>query len=176
MGDHAICGASQSSHGANVFCQGARSVETNVQVIVSARHMEMTPPLHDYVDQKLVQAVARVLDDPAVKIHVELIDMAHAKHGVRMECNVKVSMPTPAGHGDVVVIHEADDNMYKAIDEAHRRLVLQVKRHRDKHRASTHRQKNAAAERAVTARQQLTSEQEPWEQEAAAFERSSASA
>ena len=138
--------------------------------------MDMTAPLHAYVEKRLVHPMHKVIDEDAARMDVELVDMAQVKGRVRMECKVHVRMPTAGGHADAVEIHEADDDMYKAIDRAHDRLLLQVKRNRDKQRDASHRRKNAAAERAAVAREQLTSAQEPWERETQAFEQSSAGA
>lgn len=143
-----------------------------MQVIVKARHMKLTDALRQYVDDKLVESVRRIFDTPAVKMEVELIDTAHAKSGETHECRVHMTMPA----GKDVIIHEVDDNMYKAIDRSHDRMLLQVKRERERARDGHHRRKHAAHERAETARVNLTAEPELWERETREFEQAAARA
>lgn len=145
-----------------------------MDVTVTARHMDMTEALHTYVERKIVHALARIYNDDAASLDVVLVDMAQAKRGGYMECNVHFDMPSASGHREHVVIHERDAVMHEAIDRAHDRLLEQTKRHLARAGDAAHRRKGAAQERAAIARQQLTSEAEPWEVEAREFERSAA--
>ena len=145
-----------------------------MNVTVTARHMDMTEALHTYVERKIVHALQRIYHNEAATLEVVLVDMAQAKRGGYMECNVHFEMPSASGHREHVVIHEQDAVMHEAIDRAHDRLLEQTKRHQAKIGDAAHRGKNAAQERAAIARQQLTSEIEPWEVEAREYERSAA--
>lgn len=146
-----------------------------MNVTVTARHMDMTDALHTYVDRKIVQALRRLHQNEASTLDVVLVDMAQAKRGGYMECNVHLEMAMGEAHREHVVIHEKDADMHEAIDRAHDRLLEQVKRHAAKHADAGHRRKEASKQRAAVARQQLTGDVEPWERETRDFERSAAS-
>lgn len=130
---------------------------------VKARHMKMTEALHAYVDKKLLTPLAHVIDAPDMKVEVELCDEGSSK-----ECRVHIFISGV----EPVNIHEANDDLYRAIDLAEQRMLVQVKRHRDRMRHHQHREKQAAHERHETARANLTAEPEAWEQEVKEFEAS----
>ena len=92
-----------------------------MKVIVKGRHMQLTSPLVAYAESKLSDAVSRYFDRPAARIEIELCDLGHVQNGSDKECRITMFMPK----GKTVVISEADDNMYKAMDLAHDRLLLQ---------------------------------------------------
>ncbi len=138
-----------------------------MHVIVKARHMTLTPALKAFAEEKLGRSVMRVFDRPACQVEIELTDLG-AKDGDTKECRVIVFMPK----GKTITITEVTDNMYKAIDLAHDRLLQQVKRERGR-RHNPHRQRLAAQQmRDRVARESLTAGLEPWEREVAEFERS----
>jgi len=139
-----------------------------MKVIVKARHMDLTPALRQHAEEKLGQAIMRIFDKPAAKIEIELSDIGNNRDGNNMECRVSVSIP----QSKTIVITELDDDMYKAIDLAHDRLLLQIKRQRDKNKHTSRNRKEAAKNRAETARNELTSDSEPWESELKEFEES----
>ena len=143
-----------------------------MKVIVKARHMNLTPHLKTYAEEKLGKAIARVFDKPAAKIEIELVDLGHAKDNSDKECRVTVFIPK----GNPVVIVEVDDNMYKAIDLCHDRLLQSVKRERERRLDNARGRKAAADHRAETAREVLsvTREEEQWEKEVQEYERSTA--
>jgi len=134
--------------------------------------MNLTAALKQHAEEKLGNAIMRVFDRPAAKIEIELCDLGHVQDGSDKECRITVSMPK----GKTIVICEADDNMYKAIDLAHDRLLMQVNRERGKKKKATLTRKLAARDRALTARENLTSQPETWEQEVIEYERSTARA
>jgi ribosomal subunit interface protein len=137
-----------------------------MRVIVKARHMDLTPSLKAHAEQKLGKALMRIVDKPSVRVEIELNDVGNVRDGTDKECRVSVVMP----RGKTINIVEVDDDMYKAIDLAHDRLLEQVKRERDKRSSPSTRRKAATKARQATARQALTTESEPWEQEVAEFE------
>ena len=141
-----------------------------MKIIVKARHMTLTDSLTAYAEEKLGHAITRVFDQPAARIDIELCDMGHVHDRSDKVCRVTVFMPK----GKTIVICEADDNMYKAIDLAHDRLLLQVKRERDRKTKVTRVRKWAARDRALTARASLTVQPERWEEEVREYERSTA--
>ena len=139
-----------------------------MQKTVKARHTKLTDALRNYVDEKITAPLARVFDDPAAKLEVRLDDYKHASGGQKEECSVHFMMP--AGHE--ILITETDDDMYKAIDAVHARLLPQVRKERDRVVDGHQRKRSAAKERAEVARFQLTGQREEWEREAAMYERS----
>ncbi len=141
-----------------------------MQVIVKARHMTLTPALKAHAEDKLGTTIMRVFDRPAAKIDIELSVLGHVTDHANQECRVTVFMPK----GKTVVICEVEDDMYKAIDLAHHRLLLQVNRERGRTQKTSRTRKLAARSRAATARDNFTVQLEPWEREVREFERSSA--
>lgn len=137
-----------------------------MRVIVKARHFELTPALKAHAEDKLGKALTRIFDRPAAQIEIELSDIGNVRDGANKECRVTVFVPK----GKTINIVEIDDNMYKAIDLAHDRILQQVKRERGKRRNTTSMRKNAVKERNQTARESLTVKPEAWEEEVAEFE------
>lgn len=137
-----------------------------MKVIVKARHMNLTPSLREHAEEKLGQALMRIFDRPAVQIEIELNDIGNVRDGRDKECRVTVFMP----RGKTINIVEIDDNMYKAIDLAHDRLLQQVKRERGKKHNTAMMRKQAEKARASLARESLTVTPEAWEREVAEFE------
>lgn len=128
---------------------------------VKARHMKMTDALHAYVEKKLIDPLSHIADSPDMKVEVELCDEGSSK-----ECRVHVFISGV----EPVNIHEANADLYRAIDGAEARMLVQVKRHRDRMRHHQHREKQAAHERHETARAMFTTEPEVWEREVREFE------
>jgi ribosomal subunit interface protein len=135
-----------------------------MEVTVKARNMTLTEALRAYVDDKLVGPLRHLVDSPAAHIEVELCNWT--RNEGHKECRVHVTLPAV----EPVIIHEASDDMYRAINLAEARMLVQVKRHRDRARDGQHRGKQAAQERHGTARQVLTQQPEAWEREVAAYE------
>jgi putative sigma-54 modulation protein len=138
-----------------------------MRVIVKARHMNLTPALKAHAEEKLGKALMRIFDRPAAQIEIELNDMGNVRDGKNKECRVNVFVP----RGKTITIIEIDDNMYKAIDLAHDRLLQQVKREQGKRHNTTQMRKSAEREREQTARESLTAPRETWEEEVEEFER-----
>lgn len=118
---------------------------------VKARHMKVTDALPDYVEKQTLAPLADVADSPEMKVEVELCDEGSTK-----ECRVHVFMSGV----EPVNIHESDLDLYRAIDLAEQRMLVQVKRHRDRMRHHQHREKQAAHEPHETARAIFTTEPE----------------
>ena len=137
-----------------------------MQKIVKARHMKLTSPLKNYALAKLAAVLTRVFNRPAVKIDIELSKLGHVANGSDNECRVIVSMPK----GKPVVIGEQSDDMYKAINLAHDRLMRQVVRERRRSRNTARLRKMAARQRDAIASTGLTSTPEVWERELQEYE------
>ncbi|MEZ4816348.1 MAG: HPF/RaiA family ribosome-associated protein, partial [Bdellovibrionota bacterium] len=135
---------------------------------VKARHFDLTPALKAHAEEKLGQAIMRIFDRPALKIEIELSDLGDFKDKNNKECRVTVSIP----RGKTINISEVDDNMYKAVDLCHDRLLVQVKREVDKRRDTTRTRKSAQKNRQTTAHRTMTAPMETWEREVELFETS----
>jgi putative sigma-54 modulation protein len=141
-----------------------------MKVIVKARHMTLTPALRQHAEEKLGNALMHVFDRPALKIEIELSDIGNVRTGMNMECRATVSMP----RGKTVNITEVTDDMYKSIDLCHDRLLVQVKRERERKRNTKGQRKAARLSKEDTAREALTVAPEAWEVEVKEYERSTA--
>lgn len=141
-----------------------------MRVIVKARHMNLTPSLRAHAEEKLGNALMRIFDKPGVQCEIELNEMGNVRDGKNMECRIRVDMP----RGRSINIIEIDDNMYKAIDLAHDRLLQQVKRQRGRKNDTASRRKAAEREREQIARAALTTAPETWELEVREYEASTA--
>ena len=130
-----------------------------MRVIVKARHFNLTKSLRLHAQEKLGDSLKRIFDRPSAKIEIELSSIGQFSDGENKECRVQVFMP----HGKAINITEIDDDMYKAIDLAHDRLLNQVKRQQSKRRNTARSRKEAQRMRNQTARGVLTSQPEEWE-------------
>lgn len=137
-----------------------------MQVIVKARHMNLTRSLRAHAHAKLGEALMRIFYRPAARVDIELSDLGHREGGTK-ECRVVVHMPG----GKPVTICEYHDDLYSAINLAHDRLLEQVKRERGKRRRTNRARKESQRLRLLTARRNLTVAPEPWEIEVMEFER-----
>lgn len=141
-----------------------------MQVLVSARHMSLTPALTAHAEEKLGQALSHIFDRPHARVKIELGALGQTHKREDKTCRVRVTMP----NGRVVVISETDDDMYKAINLAHDRVLERVKRERGRVVRPSRTRKLARRARASTARASLSAAPELWEQELRQYERSTA--
>ena len=137
-----------------------------MEILVKGLHLDLTPALTAHAQEKLGNSIMRVFDRPAGRISIELVDLGHLRNRSNKECRVAVFMPG----GKKVFITETDDDMYKAIDLAHHRLLLQVNRQRSRANKATRNRKLARRDRELTARLNLTAEPEMWEKELREYE------
>jgi len=128
-----------------------------MQVIVKGRHINLSEALKAHAEEKLGMAAMRIFDRPAAKVEIELSDLGKIRDGTNMECRVTVFMP----RGKAINVTETAEDMYKAIDMAHDRLMQQIKRARSKKVAITRDRKEAVRQRAATARDELTTGEKP---------------
>lgn len=128
-----------------------------MRVIVKGRHMSLTPALKSHAEDKLSKAIMRIFDRPATQVEIELNEIGNVRDGKDKECRVTVRIPG----GKTINITEIDDDMYKAIDLAHDRIITQVKRESEKRQRRSKSRKAAEERRATIARKTLTSYSEP---------------
>ena len=130
-----------------------------MRVILKSRHINLTNSLKTHAQEKLGNSLMRIFDRPAAKVEIELTSLGKFKDGQNQECRVQLFMP----HGKTINITEIDDDMHKAIDLAHDRLLTQVKRERSKKNNNSRARKSAERHRNTLAWRELTSKPERWE-------------
>jgi ribosomal subunit interface protein len=133
-----------------VYTTGNR--ETRMKVAISAHQFDLTAPLRQYAEQKLVDSIARLVDDSAPHLDIMLYTQDSAEGG--MGCRVHLAVP----NSTPIVVHRAANDMYAAIDMAHDTLLQQV--HDAAHRSHDLHQvrREAQRHRAEVARHTLTAD------------------
>lgn len=97
---------------------------------VHGQNMDITDALRDHVADKMLEPLRRLIDDPSAKLEVRLKAHGHAKDGKNHEVHAHFSAPHDL-HFDVT---EKDEDMYRAVDIAHHRLLEAVRRQLEKRR------------------------------------------
>jgi ribosomal subunit interface protein len=104
-----------------------------MHVYIAARHFELTPSIHQHVEQRLVEAVqAHATAHDLVRMEVQLTQMDAGD--VRYRCHILLQLPA---HHDINITEETLD-LYEAIDRAEKRLI---------HRLTEERQRQVDAKR-----------------------------
>lgn len=101
-----------------------------MQIAISGHQMDVTPPLKDYVTQKMSR-IERHFDNvtnTTVVLHVE-----KTRHLAEATINTK---------GAILHANAEAEDMYAAIDELMRKLDRQIRRHKEK---STNHHRNGGA-------------------------------
>ena len=100
-----------------------------MNLIISGHHLEITPALRSYVQDKLA-SIARHFDH-ALDVKVLLsVDTPKGKVGQqKAECNIRMK-------GQDLFAHSQHTNMYAAIDELISKLDRLVEKHKQKTKAS----------------------------------------
>jgi putative sigma-54 modulation protein len=96
-----------------------------MNLMISGRHLEITPALHDYVTGKLDRVLRHF--DQVVEARVLLsVDNAQEKaRRQKAECRIAVK-------GNDLYAESLHEDLYAAIDELADKLDRQVVRHKDK--------------------------------------------
>jgi len=97
-----------------------------MRIIVKGRHMDVTPALHEYAEEK-VGKVARILDHQIKEAEVEL----YVEKNPSIE-DSQVAELTMFTKGPVIRAKEAAPDMYAAIDLASDKLERQVRKYKGK--------------------------------------------
>ena len=96
-------------------------------VTVSARHMDVTPALKSFAEEKVTK-LTKYYDRIQ---EIEVIFDAH-KDGARVEVIVN------AEHNDVFLAHAEDGDAYAGVDACCEKLERQLSDHKKKHRNRKH--------------------------------------
>ena len=96
-----------------------------MNIIISGHHLEVTPPMRDYVSSKL-ERVARHFDQIVdVRVLLALDNQPDKERRHRAECNIRV-------RGNDIRAESCQQDMYAAIDDLVDKLDRQIVRHKDK--------------------------------------------
>ncbi len=94
---------------------------------ITARHFELTPSIHEYVERRLVHAVkAHATAHDLVRMEVQLTQSDASD--VRFRCHVLLQLPE---HHDINISEETLD-LYEAVDRAEKRLVRKLTEERQR--------------------------------------------
>jgi putative sigma-54 modulation protein len=98
---------------------------TNMNLIISGHHLEVTPALRQYVTGKL-DRITRHFDQVVdVKVLLTVEKQKEKDKRQRAECNIHVK-------GNDLFAESAHEDLYAAVDELMDKLDRQVVRHKDR--------------------------------------------
>jgi len=97
-----------------------------MQMIVKGRHMDVTPAIREYAEEK-VGRVAKILDSQLMSAEVEVY--TERNHSIQ---NGQVAEVTIHTKGPVIRAKEAASDMYAAIDLVSEKLERQVRKYKTK--------------------------------------------
>jgi putative sigma-54 modulation protein len=92
-----------------------------VQVVITGRHLEVTPEIREYAEkkaEKLLKYYSRIQEIEVV------LGLRGNQHNVKMIVN--------AEHGNIFTAEEAEDDLYAAVDLVIDKLEKQLTRHKEK--------------------------------------------
>lgn len=95
-----------------------------MKMIVKGRHMDITPAIHDYAEEKITR-IAKVLDHQIMSAEVEL--QTEKNPSVKNSHVAEVTMYTK---GPVIRAREAATDMYAAIDLVAEKLERQLRKYK----------------------------------------------
>lgn len=92
-----------------------------MHLYITARHFELTPSIHEYVERRLVQAAkSHATEHDLVRMEVQLTQLEASE--VRFHCHVMLQLPE---HHEINISEETLD-LYEAVDRAEKRLVRKL--------------------------------------------------
>jgi len=91
-----------------------------MQINISGHHIEITPPLHDYLHEKLGRIERHFEQVTDIQCVLTVEKLEH-----RAEATIHVS-------GNSLHAHAVDEDMYAAIDSLTDKLDRQVRNHKEK--------------------------------------------
>ena len=97
-----------------------------MQIIVKGRHLDLTDPIKDYVDEK-VRRIERYFEW-ATKVEAEL----SMERNPRIADNQIVEITIFANHGSVIRAKQGSPDMYTSVDKIVEKLQKQLKKYKEK--------------------------------------------
>lgn len=98
-----------------------------MHIYVTARHFDLTPSIHSYVEKRLIDAVqAHASAHDLLRMEVQLTQLDG--HDTRFRCHILLQLP---GHHDINITEDTLD-LYEAVDRAEKRLIRKMTEERQR--------------------------------------------
>jgi ribosomal subunit interface protein len=98
-----------------------------MHIYVTARHFDLTPNIHSYVEKRLINAVqAHASAHDLLRMEVQLTELD--AHDTRFRCHILLQLP---GHHDINITEQTFD-LYEAVDLAEKRLIRKLTEQRQR--------------------------------------------
>ncbi|HET9933683.1 MAG TPA: HPF/RaiA family ribosome-associated protein [Polyangiaceae bacterium] len=92
-----------------------------MHIYVTARHFDLTPSIHSYVEKRLVEATqGHAASHDLLRMEVQLTQLD--AHDARFTCHILLQL---RGHHDINITEETFD-LYEAVDRAEKRLIRKL--------------------------------------------------
>jgi putative sigma-54 modulation protein len=98
-----------------------------MKMIIKGRHMAVTPPIHDYAEEKIGRT-SKILDQDTMTVEVEL----YVEKNPSIENNQVAEVTVWTKRGPVIRAKEASTDMYAAIDLVSDKLERQFRKYKGK--------------------------------------------
>lgn len=98
-----------------------------MHIYVTARHFDLTPSIHSYVEKRLVDATqGHAAAHDLVRMEVQLTQLD--RHDARFSCHILLQL---RGHHDINITEETFE-LYEAVDRAEKRLIRKLTEERQR--------------------------------------------
>lgn len=98
-----------------------------MNMTIKGRHMAVTPPIHDYAEEKIGRT-SKILDQDTMQVEVEL----YVEKNPKIENNQVAEVTVWTKRGPVIRAKEASTDMYAAIDLVSDKLETQFRKYKGK--------------------------------------------
>lgn len=106
-----------------------------MKLVIHAHHLALPPDAPAFLGKHVTRPLARLVDDPAAELAVHLGDSKPSKGGVDQECRLSFRMPGAR----TLHVESVQEDVYKAVLDAARRLKVAVKSELGKMRSGSRR-------------------------------------
>jgi ribosomal subunit interface protein len=101
-----------------------------MHLYVTARHFDMSPSIHEHVEQRLVGVIqGHATAHDLLRMEVQLTKLEESD--TRFRCHILLQLP---GHHDINITEDGLD-LYESIDRAEKRLVRKLTDERQRQRS-----------------------------------------
>jgi putative sigma-54 modulation protein len=106
-----------------------------MKLVIHAHHLTLPPDAPAFLSKHVTRPLARLFDDPSAELAVHLGDSKPSKGGVDQECRMSFRIPGTR----TIHVESVQEDLYKAILDAARRLKTVVKSELGKMRSGSRR-------------------------------------
>lgn len=103
-----------------------------MKLVIQGKNVEVTPAIHDYVQQKIVKAVSR-FQTSAMEVDVHLSVARNPRISAKHTAEVTIH-----ASGAVVRAEECSENLYASIDLVANKIARQMRRFKEKRQDKAH--------------------------------------